>query len=383
MPTNRADEWIGVLDITIPKYLKEVTDLTIRNRYLLKRLEQAGRLLFNQESTDLIWDVQYAEPPVQAYGDSGVVIYDPVNCYKQASLDWRGYVATDKMSEKQTLMNKGNSAIVKRYEQIVPNLMKAMRNRFGTELYIDGYAAGNENNICGFESWCGTRTAYNTVGCAVADLVATPSDTYGQLSTAVGQSGSWSTDLTSNALGRPSADIATDWPEGKGDSEYDYWTPKLINYASTSWGAGGTTFTLTGELAMSRAIQWLSLTAGSETPPNICFLAGPLMSQWKAALMAKRYIFVPHKQSEDLGFGDTLNYEGLAVRTEFGMPANTGYIFPLDELQLMSPAEELFYKHGPYFDPDTFSYKFAVACFAQLRITAPKFFAKLYPYAAS
>lgn len=373
MPASRADEWIGVLDITIPKYLREVSDLTIRNRYLLARTQRAGRLLTNQESTDLIWDVQYAEPPVQAYGDSGVVEYDPQNVWKQAGIDWRGYIATDKMTEKQKLMNKGSSAIVRRYERIIPNLMKSMRNKFGTEMYVDGYATGNENNICGFESFCGSGTT------VVADIVAQPSDTYAQLSTALGVTGTWSGDITVP----PNAAVDTDWPDGSGDAEYDYWSPKLLNWSSTSWGTSSNTWENNCERVMTRAIQWLSLTAGMETPPNICVMSGPLFSGWKNALLAKRQVIIPHKESEDLGFGDTLQYEGLAVRSEYGVPANTAYIFPLKEMTILTPASELFYKHGPYFDPDSFSYKFAVACFAQMRFSSPKFVAKLYNYASA
>ena len=70
-----ANEWIGVVTTTAPKYIKGASDATIRERLLLAMMENRGLITYNNEGTDLKWDVQFAEPPVESYGSSGNVDY--------------------------------------------------------------------------------------------------------------------------------------------------------------------------------------------------------------------------------------------------------------------------------------------------------------------
>ena len=53
------------------------------------------------------------------------------------------------MSEKDKEMNKGNEALINRYATIMPGLEKSAVNRLGLEIYIDGYASGNDGNCPG------------------------------------------------------------------------------------------------------------------------------------------------------------------------------------------------------------------------------------------
>jgi hypothetical protein len=101
------------------------------------------------------------------------------------------------------------------------NLMADIEEAFGDELYVDGNASGNEGRIHGFESWLGNS------GAATNGYVATPSDTYAGLSTTLGNyGGTWSTPPRN-----------TNWPDGKGDPEYDFWSPLLVDYTDTAWKA--------------------------------------------------------------------------------------------------------------------------------------------------
>jgi hypothetical protein len=68
-----ANEWIGVIHTTAPKYLSGAADNTIRKRLILSLLKQKGRIRFNENSYQCNWDVEFKEQPVEAYGDGGTL----------------------------------------------------------------------------------------------------------------------------------------------------------------------------------------------------------------------------------------------------------------------------------------------------------------------
>lgn len=373
-----ANEWVGILDTLAPKYLKGASDLTIRKRLALAMLERRGRITYNHTGYNLIWTVQHMEPPVESYADGGQIDFTRHDLWKRAEIDWRGYRATDMMTEKEKDMLGDDVAIVNRYTQILPNLSGAVRNKIGTELYIDGYAAGNENRLCGAGSWAGTTTT------VALDLCGQPDDSYAGIDTDLAQYGSWSAALAATAAGVPGRgqnSLATDWPEGTGDSGYDFWSPKLVNHHSSGWvGTDVSTqrpWAYTCEKVLRRTIQWLSLTAGTDGPSLLCLMAGDMMTAFKDTMSAKQQIVVPHKESEDLGFPTVLNFEGMALQTEYGVTGGTAWVFNMDKLELCSLKPELLGRIGPDWDPRSASWLFQVGVFANLKFDSPKYFAKI------
>lgn len=367
-----ADEWVGIVKAVAPKYLKGAADLTVRRRLILKMLEARGLISLNYMGSHTTkFDVDYKEPPVESYGDGGIVHYERRDYLKQGEIDWRGYVATDLMTLKEQEESKGDTVLVDRYKRIFPKLTKSVRQAIGLEFYSDGSAAGNENRFAGLETFCGKGE------CAATDIIAQPNDTYLGLSTTLGQGGRWSTDL----LTKPNATVATDWPEGEGSTEYDYWSPKLVNWSSSAWGTSKTAWKDNCETVLRRTIQWLSLTAGIESSTLLCVLAGHMFTEWKDALSAKQRILVPFKEAADLGFNtDVLNFEGLAVQTEFGIKANTGYVVNVDTTELCILPDDLIKSKGPDYDADSLSWKFSVYTFGNFKFL-PKACAKLFNYA--
>lgn len=377
-----ADEWIGITKAAAPKYLKGAIDLTIRKRLVLSMMERRGLITLNYlGSHEEKYDVDWKEPPVESYADGGIVEYARRDYLKQATIDWRGYVATDLMTLKEQEMTKGGDyVLVNRYKRILPKLTKGVRNQIGLEFYVDGGAAGNENRFCGIETFCGANTSYDSVGADVADLVAQPHDSYNGLDTDLNQGGRWSSDLTTS----PNANVATDWPEGEGSSEYDYWSPKLVNVGSTSWDPDGSdaSWALNAERVLRRTNQWMMQTAGMNGMTLLALVSGDWMTQFKDLMSTKQRVLTPHKESEDLGFPETLNFEGVGIKSEFGIAASRGYVFNVDELEMCILPDELIKSKGPDYDPDSMSYKFAVYTFGNFK-WLPKHVAKLYTYAAS
>jgi hypothetical protein len=270
-------------------------------------------------------------------------------------------------------MNKGPGQIFERYGQIIPSLMESLTDTFGGELFIDGEAANNENRIHGIESFMGTGTVTAT------DLIAAPSDTFAGLSTVPGiEGGTWSTSLASGS--RPNASLANDWPHGTGSVSYDFYSPKLINYSATTWGTNATTWESNCERALRQAKIWLSNLGGQSGMNLVCLLSADLYFGFVNHMAAKFKGLHPHKESEDLGFSDAMNFEGMSVMYDYNVPAGTGYIFDVRMMELASLDNVLFGYRGPeYYMPQN-AWLFKVGYWGNAR-WRPKHFAKLKAYA--
>lgn len=373
-----SSEFVGILNSTMPRYMKGASDLTRRSRLLLSLAEQKGRIQYNGSGDECRWQVEFSQPPVEAYGDGGTIDFANHDAFRQLSNDWRGYNATDAISMKQQAMNSGNEALINLFQTKQNRLMKAIRDTFCGELFKDGEATGRGNAIHGLETFMGTGTV------AAGDIIAQPSDTYGlgALSTALGnQGGSWSTTLSGATY--PNATIATDWPYGQGSAEYDFLSPKQANWSSTAWGTGSSTaWEDNCWRVISTLITWLTTTNGQEGQPDLCLLPSNLFQGYKNHNEVIRRIEIPHQAANDLGFkGNVLNQDGVALQPDFDCPANTGYVMNVDKMTLISLMPDLFWMKGPTEDPRTnWSTVWGTGFFGNAQYE-PKYFGKLKNYA--
>lgn len=363
-------EWQGIVKLTTPQYLKGAQNLTLRGRLLLKKLEQAGRIKFNSGGGyKLVWDVRKREHDLEAYGDATSLVFSRLDAYDQLEVDWRGYKSTDLMTEKERLMNDGDQAIVKRYSVIAENMAADMRNNFSKELFVDGYA--NPLRLHGLESFCGVGT------CGAGDRIAQPNDSYGGKSTALGGiTGSWSSTLST----KPNSTVATDWPDGSGDADYDFLSPKLVNWSSTGWGTGSTSWESNCERVLRQTTIWLTRGGGQDARPTMYLLSGDLFYPYLNKQESKQRIIVPHKEAQDLGFGDVVNQEGVMIQHDFDVPSRTGYGLNVNQMEVRCLGDSLFQNRGPEYSIQHDAYLFVIGMFGNCTYQ-PKYFAKFYSYA--
>ena len=363
-------EWVGLVKTTAPKYLKGAEDETVRDRLYLAMLQKRGRILLNQSGEQIKWQVEAVQPPVTTHSDGGTIDFARTDAYQQASLPWRGYKAPDLMTSKEKEMNKGAEALIRRYDRIMPNLMDAIRDKIGTEMYIDGNAAGNEARFHGTESFMGTGTN------VAADLIGEPSDTYAGLKTNLGEiETTWTSALTT----KPNANVAKDWPDGEGVSGYDYWSPKLINWSSTGW-TGTATFLSTAERCVRAANLWATMTGGKSGKPDVCLQSGNLYRDYLNAHTGRFRVLQEAPEMLELGFNGVKS-EGVEITEEFGIAANTGYGVNFDKVTLHILGGSLFQSEGPTFSIERDSWLFLVKIFGNLCFKSPKGFYKLKDYA--
>lgn len=366
-------EAFATVQTTAQHHLRGSVDQTIRRRLFFAMMERKNRISLNAVGRDLRWLVEFRENAIQPYGSGGVLNFSPSDQDRELSIDVRGYKGTDAWHEKDYLMNRGDVAILQRYSKIIPRLNKTMRNQFCGEFYIDGNLTANANRLHGLASFMGDDGA--TVD---ADIIANPSDTYAGRSTALGNhGGSWT-----SALGTPpNATAATDWPFGNGDTEYDFMSPKLVNYASSSgWGTSSSTWEDNCERCMRHMKNWLTSTGGEEGMPDVHLLSIDMFTGFQNHFESDRRIIVPHKRAQDLGFDSTLNFEGVMVEQDFDVAAGEGFTVNFDQVELFSIDSVLFRSQGPTFDIRTSEYLFTVGYYGNLRWN-PKHHGKFKSYA--
>lgn len=383
MPTQPSvsitvDEAITWVKTEAPEYLRGAQDETMRSRLLLKLLSKYGRVSFNQGGAPTCtWTIQVAEPPIQSHGAYGEFTFDEHDLYEQMTIDWRGYLGTDKMTEKhKAIASNGNGlVIIDYYDQAMPRLEKSMRNRFHAEAFIDGMASGNDDRYCGLETCLADDG--NTVA---ADLVAKPSDTYANLSTATNGlgGGTWSTDLASAS--RPNATIATDWPHGSGTTRYDATSPLLINSTSTSWPSASPAWADNLEFAMRQAFNWQENRGGPDNRPKCGLFASDMYTPIQNYFSARFRDIIPHREADDLGFTGTLNFDGVMLKTEYDVPAGRGYAMSMESIEMAFVYPEMWETEGPEKDMKSDAILFKIRSFGNFRLR-PKGLVKFKSYA--
>lgn len=356
-----------------PKYIKGAIDHLMRNRQELKLAENNGRLIFNSARTSVTWNIKYRRSPVSTMGDSTELTFARQDLWKQATLSsFAGYTATDTMTEMERLQNQGAQAIINRYSEIIPDKTAAVREAISDNMYADN--SGSDNTLIGLESLL--EDDGNTVA---ADVIAKPSDTYAGLSTVPGNyGGTWS---AVKAV-KPNATMATDWPYGTGNYEYDFYSPMLVNYSSTSWGTGGTSFIDNGEQAIRFALTLQGNRGSVEDVPSMFLCSPDLFLAFKESQAAKFRIDIPIAPTTEFGLSNTqvMNFEGVGIQSSYGVAPGIMYGWNPNcfEVEVLGP--QLITVDGPNYDAPTARTLFRVYSYLQLRFY-PRGFVKLAAYA--
>ena len=356
-------DWTRLVNTTIHKYLKKVEVNVLRNRKLLALMESKGRIEFNGSGDLVDWKVQYKQTPFQGFAGGDTLTFPQRDYWKTAQLAWRGYASTDMQYEEEQLKNRSAEAIVKIYSELTDMMLRSITEQFGDEFYVDGNASGNEKRIHGLESFFGVS------GAATNGYIATPSDTYAGLSTALGNyGGTWSTSGGND-----------EWPSGTGDSHYDFWSPLIVDYTDTAWSASTKTWPNTCREALRYGIVKGKKNKSLDGMLDLILLNDELFRQFEDKVDANERIVIKRGDKKgglySLGFEDVINFDGVDVTYEYGVPSTVGYGLATPQMTLRCLYPQLFKPRGPDFDIATYSYRFAIAFFGNLTCN-PRHFVK-------
>lgn len=356
-------EWSRVLGTTLKNYIREVEVNVLRQRKLPALLKEKGRFSFGWSGNSMEWRVQYRRVPMSGYADMDTLSFGRQDRWKIATLDWRGYAATDAVSEKEKLMNKGKEAIINLYADTTKMLMDDVAESWAEEFYRDGTTAANAKFQHGIESFMGTS------GASSDNLTYLPSQTFAGLSTVLGNyGGTWT----------------GTWPAGRGDASqsYDFWTPVVIKTTGSGWGSGPT-WTAYADAQLRYGIIKSKRQKSRKGMLDLILTTDDNYRLFLALLATKERIVVERSKEQSpliaLGFNDTVNFDGVDVTWEYGIPSGVdAYGFNTEMMEVRSLQDQVFVPRGPNYDEATMTYRYSVANFGNCTWN-PRSFVKWLP----
>lgn len=354
--------WSRVVNSTIKKYIKEREINILRNRKLTALLKKKGRISFNWSGIAMDWKIKYKRVRLTPFADGDTLEFSRKDRNKTATLDWRGYSATDSMTKGEFLQNRSTEAIIKMYGEISTDLVDDMENAFGEEFYVNGNAAGNSKRLHGIESF---MSAVQSAG----NGAATPTGSFAGLSCVPGQyGGTWDSGTLPG------------WPNGRGDTQYDFWSPLVVDYGDTLFSATAT-WAANCVDAVSFAIIKSKKSKSAKGMLDVFMVDDEMYREYIKQLRLKERIVVEKSAKESsltaLGFGgETVNQDGVDITWEYGMPQGVGYGLNCDMMELRSQQAQVFVPEGPDQDIASKSWRFSVDFFGNV-VWNPKFQVKL------
>ncbi len=240
---------------------------------------------------------------------------------------------------------------------MVKELLDDIRDQFCEQLVqVDGNAAGSTNRIHGLES---LFSASNNA----SSLVGTNNDTYAGISTTRGTyGGSWN----------------GTWPDGYGDTQYDFWSPLVVNYNST-FATGWTATDKTWSNTCIEALRFAIInTQRNSDDLDMFLLEKNLYRQALDRIDDNEKLIVNRNQDPGmtkLGFKG-INVDGVDIYWEVGLGSGVGYGLCLDELELASWQPQLFVSLSD-FNLEKVSDQVAIDFYGNLRIKSPRSLCKL------
>lgn len=357
------DSWSRIINTTIRNYIREREVNVLRNRKLTALLKKKGRFSFNWSGIGMDYKVKYKRVKLTPYADGDTLEFSRKDRYKTAFLDWRGYSATDSMTKGEFLQNRSKEAIIKVYDEIATDLMDDMDDNFSEEFYVDGTQPGNAKRMHGIESFlqC-TANAGNGA--------ATPTGNFAGLSCVPGQyGGTW------NPGGLPA------WPNGRGDAQYDFYSPIVVDYNDHLFSTDGLWSDACVE-AISFGIIKSKKSKSQKGMLDVIMVDDEMYRQYIALYRQKERIFIERQADKSplvaLGFGDVTNQDGVDVTWEYGITPSTGYGFNCDMMECRSMQAQVFVAEGPEMDLATKSWRFSIDFFGNT-VWNPKFFVAFKP----
>jgi hypothetical protein len=357
--------WSRIVNSTIRDYIRTEEVNILRNRKLTAMLKKRGRISMNHSGTAMDWKVRYRRTPMVGFADGDTSAFSRQDHDKTAVLDWRGYNATDAMTKQEFLMNRSTEAIIKLFDTRNKRLLEDVEDQFCEQFYVDATQAANYKLMHGIESFFGA-TAND------GNIAGTPTGSFAGLSCVPGNyGGSWT----------GSSGFLTSWPNGKGDPEYDFWSPLIIDAGDKS--LPGSTGTRLWSTNCVEAIAY-AIIKGKKSPSargqlDMFFLNDEAYRQYLPVLRTKERILVNNTNSDLIssGFGDVVQQDGKDITWEYGIPsAVIGYGFNLDQMELCSQQAQVWVPEGPEFDQATKTWRWSIDCFGNIRWN-PKYFVKI------
>lgn len=313
--------------ITIANYSKMEWQNTVNHYPTAKNFMKKGNINRDVGGTQLSWPIEAGldeNHVVQDYEDVAD-LYTMTTNYARANIDW-GLIGSFKaISKGQLRTNSGNEALVKFGRKTVPSMFKNLLNQntgslfwhfFNTNLY--SYVSAN--NKVPFAGLPSVFTGTTAITWSSASKQGTINNTnYAGLTCVEGG-------LTSVTIPRD-----------------DAWTPQAFNITAGAYGnSSAPTFAVNAFAILTDAISATSKFDAND-PTKQCqevVLTRSLYNDFATLMQQKQSFLLTGKVSKGAAFGigmdvmSGLEHNGVPVRWDGHIPADTGYLLNYDQLFL-------------------------------------------------
>ncbi len=343
-----STDFVRTVNSTLTNYYRGEQDNTLRQRVITALMMKKDRIVYNVKGRNVEERVKYRQHTATGYGEMSLRSVARFDGHKIRTTEWRGLDMTDLVHDWEVATNAGEQAILKIVASRGTSMNKDMREKFGTYIYTDGNAAGNEltpHGLLSFLAVSGSAT--------VADGYESPNDTYDGLLTNLGNySGSWT----------------GSWPAGTGnDVDYDFWAPIIIDYttAAAAWETGATWATNSQEV-LRQGIMDGQRSGTQEGMLDLILCDRNMYVEFlNGCSRDQRLTFEANAKDSvlrSLGFRASFMYDGVEVTWEHDVPAGQAHGFNFDTCELITPYDQLFTSDEPTWDFDRKATKFGL-CF--------------------
>ena len=350
---------------TLVNHLREEEIASLRKYMVFAAIESRGNIRMNMSGRGFDWEVSYRLHQPQGNNGETPRSFSRQNLWKKAELDYRGYQATDLILRKELLENRGTNALVNVAGKMSSRLLTSIEQYLSQEVYNDGNAAGMELRYHGLESFFGNNgTLHVTAGTQrsanAADPFGFPSDTYAGLSTELGYYGG--------------SQLTGVWPAGKADSEYDFYSPLIVNTTSSYFG--NTTWAANCVKALREGLHFAKRNDTKEDAIDLVVMDRKMYIDFLNAQDSKEQIIVSGENSlKSFGFS-TVQFDGVELGTEYAVPANTAYGLAVGNIELLNMEGQMFNSEGPFYDETTQAYRYCVSTLGNMKFKSPRSFIK-------
>lgn len=370
---SSSTDWARSIATTIVNHLREEEIASLRKYKVFAALEASGNVRMNMAGRGFDWEVRYRNHTPSGNNGETPRSFARTNLWKRAELDYRGAQASDAIYKKEMLENRSAQALCNVAGKMASRLLESMEQYLSKEWVLDGNASGNELRMHGVESFLGTSgtitaaTGATPGTSAAGDMFGAPSDTYAGLSTALG------------AYGGSAPTAAPTWPNGSADPEYDFYSPVIVNYTSTAFGAT-TTWAANCVKAIREALHQTRRNDTKEDQIDMILLDRRLYIDFLNSLDSKERIIVAPGRPNGLksfGFTDVVELDGVEISAEGSVPANTGYGLSIGNMEMLCMEGQLLNSEGPFYDEITQQFRYVVSVLGNLKFKSPRNFFKL------
>lgn len=319
MPADLVPVSARIKTTTLNAYLRKRIELVYPRSPGLATLRAFKRISFNHSGREVHWFPRIRRRELESgLGEQITVAFVATNTRVEARLPWRHYHLTERISRYERLVNKGKEALAGIVETVANELVNDFNASFQRKIYANANATGSLD-IAGLETFTQPGAAISGSPCRNG------SGTFAGISLALGAlGGAWS----------------GNWPMGSGDAEYSAWTSMMVQTNGSFFSGSTDSWKNNWQEQIRFAKTYLTMLY--DVNPRVLLVNPELLRQAADSLKSTYRLEVTAKSPlVDLGIR-TLQFEGVEMVADSAVPANVGYLFDPDYLELMCLTGQLF-----------------------------------------